>query len=112
MTQEINMTTPDNSAAGFRQTLTWMAQQVVDRIAMREPNMEHGIPYFARCKRTNQLCVVAYYGADSGIRGTDQNFYRQLVADYDIGPPVMVPADVLDWMSTLRIGAVAERDST
>lgn len=72
-------------------------------LTLRE--IKFGIPYWARCKRNNQLAVVAFYGRDlfiQTVKGTDNCQFMQVPHDYDILEPVHPPASVFDALSTAK----------
>lgn len=69
--------------------------------------IQFGIHYFARVKRSGKLAVICMYGHefDLAVRGTDPSSSRQLLTDYEILDVALVPAYVMDELFSLNIQA-------
>jgi len=70
------------------------------------------VAYHARCKRNGKHAYVTIYGAGrmiEKVKGTDPNCFSQDVSDYEFIRAAIIPADVLDELSTARMERVEPR---
>lgn len=70
----------------------------------------HGITYHCIWKPTGEHCVATFHGRNGiidRVKGTDSSSYQQSPHDYEVIEAVVVPASVLDVLSTARVKTLA-----